>query len=120
MAIEPPNLNRAPGQAAAPDRQEQTEGGESGHPWYLKAAAVLYAFFCFEIGVVLIVLPWLNVWDHNYFSRLASRWPEVWMSPYLRGAVSGLGVVDVAIAFIELFRLRRFARRAPRQAGTLE
>ncbi len=111
MAIEPPNLNRTPEQTAAPDRQEQTEAGESVCPWYLKAAAVLYALFCFEIGVILMVLPWLGIWDHNYFSRLAARWPEVWMSPYLRGAISGVGAVDIVISFIELFRLRRFARR---------
>jgi hypothetical protein len=90
---------------------EQTEAGQSGYRWYQKAAAVLYAFFCFEIGVLLILLPWLDVWDHNYFARLAARWPEVWTSPYLRGAVSGLGVVNIAISFIEVFRLRRFSRR---------
>ena len=118
MAIEPPDLNRA--RVQPPDLPEQTEAGQQGYPWYQKAGAVLYAFFCFEIGVVLILLPWLNVWDHNYFSRLASRWPELWMSPYLRGAISGVGAVDVVISFIELFRLRRFARRAPRRAGTLE
>jgi hypothetical protein len=55
-------------------------------------------------------MPWLDGWDHNYLSHLAARWPEVWMSPYVRGAVSGLGVVDIAISFIELFRLRRFSR----------
>lgn len=92
---------------------DRTEAGRSAPPWYQKAGAVLYAFFCFEIGVLLILLPWLDIWDRNYFSHLAARWPEVWTSPYLRGAVSGLGVVDVAISFIEVFRLRRFARRPP-------
>ena len=113
MALEPPNLNRAREQAVPPDLPVQTEAGQSGYPWYQKAAAVLYAFFCFEIGVVLIALPWLGVWDQNYFSSVAARWPEVWMSPYLRGAVSGVGLVDIVISFIELFRLRRFARRPP-------
>jgi hypothetical protein len=28
----------------------------------------------------------------------------LWLSPYLRGAVSGLGILDVYIAFAELFR----------------
>lgn len=107
MAIEPPDLNRAREQA------EETGSVQPGCPWYQKAGAVLYAFFCFEIGVVLILLPWLTVWDHNYFSHLAARWPDLWMSPYLRGAISGVGAVDIVISFIELFRLRRFARRGP-------
>jgi len=95
------------------ERGEISETAErSPYPWYQKLAAVLYAFFCFEIGVMLLLLPWLDLWDHNYFSTLAARWPELWMSPYLRGAVSGIGVVDIAIAFIELIHLRRFARRS--------
>jgi hypothetical protein len=88
------------------------------YPWYQKAAAVLYAFFCFEIGVLLLLLPWVDLWNRNYLSSVAARWPEVWMSPYLRGAVSGLGVVDIAIAFIELVRLRRFARRRSEPGGS--
>ncbi len=90
---------------------EETETGQTGYRWYHKLGAVLYAFFCFEIGILLIFMPWLDLWDRNYFSGIAGRWPELWMSPYLRGAISGLGVVDIAISFVELFRLRRFARK---------
>ncbi len=104
MAVEP---------TPAWDQADEPELEPSGYRWYHKVGAVLYAFFCLEIGVLLILLPWLDIWSANYFSRLSSRWPEVWMSPYLRGAVSGLGVVDIAISFIEVFRLRRFARRPP-------
>jgi hypothetical protein len=78
--------------------------------WYHKVGAVLYAFFCFEIGVILFLLPWLDIWDKNYFSAFGVRWADLWVSPYFRGAVSGLGVLDIAISFFELFRLRRFAR----------
>jgi hypothetical protein len=34
-----------------------------------------------------------------------------WDNAYLRGAVSGLGIVNVYISLVEIFRLRRFARR---------
>jgi hypothetical protein len=34
-----------------------------------------------------------------------------WFNAYVRGAVSGLGIVNVYIALLEIFRLRRFARR---------
>jgi len=30
----------------------------------------------------------------------------------VRGAVSGLGIVNVYISLVEIFRLRRFARRS--------
>jgi hypothetical protein len=79
--------------------------------WYQKVAAILYVFFCFEIGVFLFLFPWLELWDRNYFSGLSPAWAEIWNSPYFRGAVSGVGLIDIGISFAELFRLRRFARR---------
>ncbi len=93
-------------------------GRRPGYPWYYKAGAILWAFFCFEIGVLLILLPWIDFWNHNSFSSLLARWPDLWMSPYFRGAVSGLGVADIAIAFTELMRLRRFSR--PRPSARME
>lgn len=79
--------------------------------WYQKAAAVLYVFFCFEIGVFLVLFPWLDLWSRNYFSALSPAWSELWSNPYFRGAVSGIGLIDIGISFAELFRLRRFSRR---------
>lgn len=80
--------------------------------WYQKAFAVIYVFFCFEIGVFLLLFPWLELWDRNYFAGLGPVWPEIWNNPYFRGAVSGLGLIDIGISFAELFRLRRFSGRA--------
>jgi hypothetical protein len=34
-----------------------------------------------------------------------------WDNLYVRGAVSGLGVVNLYISLVEIYRLRRFARR---------
>lgn len=82
--------------------------------WYHKAAALLFAFFCFEIGVFLLLFPWMELWQRNYFSSPGRGWYELWSSPYLRGAISGLGLVNIGIAFSELLRLRRFFRPEPR------
>ena len=38
----------------------------------------------------------------------------VWLNGYFRGAVSGLGVLDLWIALGEVFRLRRFSPSTPR------
>ena len=85
-----------------------------GHPsfrWYHKLSAVLLVAFCFEIGIFLVIFPWTPFWDVNYFAGLVPQWRQVWGNLYLRGAVSGLGVVNLYIALLELYRLRRFARR---------
>lgn len=59
-----------------------------------------------QMGVILLLLPWSNVyWDHNYF---LSRYPELirfLLHPSMRGAISGLGVLDIMVA-ISLLRRR--------------
>jgi hypothetical protein len=47
----------------------------------------------------------------GFFASLAPEWRVYWFNAYVRGAVSGLGIVNVYIALLEIFRLRRFARR---------
>jgi hypothetical protein len=81
--------------------------------WYHRLWAVVFIIFCFEIGVFLLVFPWLKLWSVNYFSSLAPWWRPIWESPYFRGAISGVGLINICISFAEIFRLRRFARNEP-------
>lgn len=81
----------------------------AAYHWYQKLLALVGVILCFEMGVFLIVFPWASEWDANYFSRLPFWAREIWVSPYFRGAVSGLGLVDIYISFLEVFRLRRFS-----------
>jgi hypothetical protein len=78
--------------------------------WYQKVMAVLFVTFCMEIGMFLVIFPWSGYWDANYFAAWIPAWHPYWDNMYVRGAVSGLGVVNVYISLIEVFRLRRFAR----------
>ena len=32
-----------------------------------RALAILYIVFCFEMGVLLLVLPWLSIWHKKFF-----------------------------------------------------
>ena len=79
--------------------------------WYHKFGAVLFILFCLEIGTFLVYFPWSDWWDSNLLSSIVPEWHGYWSNAYLRGAVSGLGVVNLYISFVEIFRLRRFARR---------
>jgi hypothetical protein len=81
------------------------------HRWYHKMSAILVITFCLEIGFFLLIFPWTESWESNYFSTLIPEWRLHWDNMYVRGAVSGLGVVNLYISFVEIFRLRRFARR---------
>lgn len=79
--------------------------------WYHKFSAVLLIVLCLEIGLFLLVFPWSEYWQANYFASLAPQWRQYWMNTYLRGGVSGLGVANLYLSLTELFRLRRFSRR---------
>ena len=79
--------------------------------WYHKMWAVLLVTFCLEIGFFLVIFPWTSYWETNYFSQLVPGWHVYWYNNYFRGAVSGLGALNLYVAFTEIFRLRRFGKR---------
>jgi hypothetical protein len=65
---------------------------------------------CFELGVILLFVPWFPFWERNFF---LDRYPQLipfLLNSYLRGAISGLGLLDIWIAG-SLVR-RRPARQA--------
>jgi hypothetical protein len=82
---------------------------EPGYHWYHKLGGLLFVNFCFFIGVALAVFPWLEWWDANYLSYFSPAWRRIWLNPYFRGAVSGVGLLNVYISFVEIFRLKRFS-----------
>ena len=79
------------------------------HRWYHTVGALLFAAFSLEIGIFLMVFPWSSLWYRNWLSSLGPEWYGVWVSPYFRGAVSGLGIADIYIALHEVTRLFRFS-----------
>jgi hypothetical protein len=67
---------------------------------------------------VLILAPWYSqVWDHNRFVQGRPVAARVVGSSYVRGAVTGVGVITAVAGVAELgsLILSRARRRAPRQ-----
>jgi len=59
---------------------------------------VLLTLDVFLLGVLLILVPWLGYWDHNFFlDKFPALIPFV-LHPSVRGAVTGLGGLDVLLA----------------------
>jgi hypothetical protein len=54
-------------------------------------------------GLALILVPWSNFWDANYFLYQYPALGLVLKNAYLRGAVSGLGFMNVLLS-LEGFR----------------
>ena len=72
---------------------------------------LLVAFF-FETGLALMLVPWSAYWDRNYFAESLPLVHAAITNNFVRGAVSGLGVINVAAGVAELFSLFSAHRRA--------
>ncbi len=60
----------------------------------------------FEMGALLVYIPWSGVWERNYFlNRYPALIPYL-LNPSVRGAISGLGVLDIALAARMIWRRR--------------
>lgn len=65
---------------------------------------MLVAFFI-EVGLLLIVLPWSKFWERNYFIEAVPALEAVLTNYYARGAISGLGIVNLFAGFSEMIPL---------------
>jgi len=73
--------------------------------------------FFLEAGFVLIVIPWLAFWDRNYFAELVPPLHAVLTNNFVRGAVSGFGVVNIVVGLGELLSL--LGGRAPERPASI-
>jgi hypothetical protein len=55
-----------------------------------------------EVGLLLVIIPWLGFWDNNYFAKAVPTMHGLITNNYVRGAVSGLGLVNVYVGMSEL------------------
>lgn len=54
------------------------------------------------VGLVLLVAPWTAVWDSNWLLQPNSMLRGLLLNAFTRGAVSGLGAVNILIALHDL------------------
>jgi hypothetical protein len=63
---------------------------------------LLLAAYFLEVGLLLVVLPWTAFWDRNYLFDLVP-FVRAWLhNSYARGAVSGLGLLNIALGLSEI------------------
>jgi hypothetical protein len=75
-----------------------------------KITVIVYILICFEVGILLLILPWTQYWEENVFlyfitGKLNSTWVETFLtSGYMRGAVTGLGVLNILAGMRDIFK----------------
>ena len=76
--------------------------------------ALFFALYCLEAGLFFTVVPWTRIWTMNsllHDNAAIALWAD---NPFLRGFVSGIGVLHLIFGVRELFRLARARRSAVR------
>jgi hypothetical protein len=85
-----------------------------------KLSVIFYIILCMEIGIALTVAPWwpqgmwgFGDWGNNFFLLYAAQktgihgLQAVVASGWVRGAVSGIGLLNLGIAIWEIFHFRQ-------------
>ena len=85
-----------------------------------KLSVIFYIILCLEIGIFLTLAPWwpdgmfgIRDWGSNYFLLYAAHktgiqgLQAVVASGWVRGAVSGIGLLNIGIGFWEIFNFTR-------------
>ena len=96
-----------------------------------KLSVIFYIVLCMEIGIVLTLLPWipqgtlgLSDWGNNYFLLYAARKTGLYgiqtvvASGWIRGAVTGVGLLNIGIAIWEIFHFGQTVRTLQESAET--
>jgi hypothetical protein len=56
------------------------------------------------VGVLLAIVPWTSLWDSNYLLQPYPALRLLVLSPFARGTVTGVGLVNILVAFHELYQ----------------
>ena len=97
-----------------------------------RLSVIFYIILCLEIGIVLTVLPWvphgwlgLSDWSNNYFLLLAAHKTGYGVqrfvaSGWVRGAVSGIGILNLGMGIWELINFRQTVRALDSEQLSME
>lgn len=100
-------MSLTPESASSPDSAPSTVGPARTSPRTPRLLRLVFAIFTFEIGLFLTVFPWVDIWSLNYFSGWIPALENIWDEPFFRGAITGLGLVNIYLACAEVLRLFR-------------
>lgn len=78
--------------------------------WLQRLWLVVFVLFCLEVGIILTVLPWTRLWTDNALLVSFPALKEFMGHNFVRGLVSGLGLVDIWMGVVEAVTYREIPR----------
>ena len=77
--------------------------------WLQRMSLIVLVLFCFYIGGLLAVLPWsVRYWSANGWVMAHPAVDAIVQQGWVRGLVSGLGLIDIWIGVSELLHYRDY------------
>ena len=70
--------------------------------WMQRLSIVILVVFCLYVGVLVFLLPWTRYWNENQYLLAFSPFGRLLDSGFMRGLISGLGLLDVWIGVSEI------------------
>jgi hypothetical protein len=78
----------------------------SGSVWAQRVWLIIFVVFSVELGMLLAVLPWTRVWTENSLLYAYPGVRAVLQQSFVRGLVTGLGLIDIWIGIWEAVHYR--------------
>jgi hypothetical protein len=94
----------SPDQSADENIDSPGKSTRSGNTWQRRLLRISLALFIFEVGAFLAIFPWTESWDLNYFQMVTPSIQDLWQQPSFRGALTGLGFLNIYIACLQVIQ----------------
>jgi hypothetical protein len=67
-----------------------------------KILFVVYVLYYLEVGVFLVIYPWILSWEQNFLLYQFPFLKVLFLNFFFRGAVSGLGIANIVLGAWEV------------------
>jgi hypothetical protein len=69
--------------------------------WLHRVFIAIFVLVCVQVGIILVILPWTRFWTENNFLLHNFSLREFALYDFVRGTISGLGLVNIWIGIWE-------------------
>ena len=75
-----------------------------------KILSLAYILYSLEAGLLLLWLPWHDIWENNQVLNLYPQVRPLIINPFFKGAVLGLGIVSILMGICQIVQFKNAPR----------
>ncbi len=79
--------------------------------WLWVSLYFIYILASFELGMLLLFMPWMRSWENNYLLYLYPQFRPLVSNAFFKGFVMGLGIANIAIGIHEVVQIKNNWKR---------